>query len=221
MNARLAARLTGWKIDIQSDTEFAQAEADAAFGGEGEDEEFSGRCGAILSNGKRCPNAALPGSRYCGVPAHQELALHDSSDEEPVVEESEPELEARADELPPDAEAVGPSLPQEQVDELESEAPADAAATHGPAATAVAEAEGDVDLDVTHPEHAPPAEVPAGIPVEASAVDGDAGDDTSPVDVSGGAGLEETLDGHDTTVGDVLYTGAESGDGDDEGSSAA
>ena len=27
MNARLAARLTGWKIDIQSDTEFAQAEA--------------------------------------------------------------------------------------------------------------------------------------------------------------------------------------------------
>jgi N utilization substance protein A len=221
MNARLAARLTGWKIDIQSDTEFAQAEADAAFGGEGEDEEFSGRCGAILSNGKRCPNAALPGSRYCGVPAHQELALHDSSDEEPVVEESEPELEALADELPPDAEAVGPSLPQEQVDELESEAPADAAATHGPAATAVAEAEGDVDLDVTHPEHAPPAEVPAGIPVEASAVDGDAGDDTSPVDVSGGAGLEETLDGHDTTVGDVLYTGAESGDGDDEGSSAA
>ena len=33
MNARLAARLTGWKIDITSDTEFAQQEADAAFGG--------------------------------------------------------------------------------------------------------------------------------------------------------------------------------------------
>ena len=75
MNARLAARLTGWKIDIQSDTEFAQAEADAAFGGGGaEGEDFSGRCAAILSNGKRCPNAALPGSRYCGVPAHQALA---------------------------------------------------------------------------------------------------------------------------------------------------
>ena len=74
MNARLAARLTGWKIDIQSDTEFAQAEAEAAFGG-GEDgaEDFSGRCAAILANGKRCPNAALPGSRFCGVPAHQEL----------------------------------------------------------------------------------------------------------------------------------------------------
>ncbi len=74
MNARLAARLTGWKVDIQSDTEFAQAEAEAAFGG-GEDgaEDFSGRCGAILANGKRCPNAALPGSRFCGVPAHQAL----------------------------------------------------------------------------------------------------------------------------------------------------
>ena len=28
LNARLAARLTGWKVDIQSDTEFAKAEAD-------------------------------------------------------------------------------------------------------------------------------------------------------------------------------------------------
>jgi N utilization substance protein A len=75
MNARLAARLTGWKIDIQSDTEFAQAEAEAAFGGgDGEGgEDFSGRCAAVLANGKRCPNAALPGSRFCGVPAHQAL----------------------------------------------------------------------------------------------------------------------------------------------------
>src|SRR5690242_13910694 len=75
MNARLAARLTGWKIDIQSDTEFAQAEADAAFGGGGDEagEDVSGRCSAILANGKRCPNAALPGSRFCGVPAHQAL----------------------------------------------------------------------------------------------------------------------------------------------------
>src|SRR5881296_2151051 len=102
LNARLAARLTGWKIDIQSDTEFAQAEAEAAFGGEdGEGEDYSGRCAAILSNGKRCPNAALPGSKYCGVQAHQELALRDSDDEEPIVTESEPALEALADQLPP------------------------------------------------------------------------------------------------------------------------
>src|SRR6188768_2363925 len=75
LNARLAARLTGWKVDIKSDSEFAQAEADAAFAGEDDgDGDFSGRCAALLSNGKRCPNAALPGSKYCGVPAHQAIA---------------------------------------------------------------------------------------------------------------------------------------------------
>jgi N utilization substance protein A len=73
LNARLAHRLTGWKIDIVSETEFARTEAEAAFGGD-DDAEFSGRCAALLSNGKRCPNAALPGSRYCGIPAHRELA---------------------------------------------------------------------------------------------------------------------------------------------------
>ena len=86
LNARLAARLTGWKVDIQSDTEFAQAEAEAAFAGEDDTQEFSGRCAAILSNGKRCPNAALPGSKYCGVPAHQALV----GTEADVVPEPEP-----------------------------------------------------------------------------------------------------------------------------------
>src|SRR3989449_3743502 len=104
MNARLAARLTGWKVDIQSDTEFAQAEADAAYGG-GEGEEFTGRCSAVLSNGKRCPNEALPGSRYCGLPAHQELALHDTDDTEPIEAEEEPALEIRSELAPPDAES--------------------------------------------------------------------------------------------------------------------
>ncbi len=86
LNARLAARLTGWKVDIQSDSEFAQAEADAAFGGENGDQEISGRCAAILSNGKRCPNGALAGSRYCGVPAHQELAKREAELPEPPEE---------------------------------------------------------------------------------------------------------------------------------------
>ncbi|HEY5159779.1 MAG TPA: transcription termination factor NusA, partial [Gaiellaceae bacterium] len=71
LNARLAARLSGWKVDIVSDSEFARQEADAAYAS-GE-EEFVGRCAANLANGKRCPNAALPGSHYCGVPAHQKL----------------------------------------------------------------------------------------------------------------------------------------------------
>src|SRR5690349_5391557 len=81
MNARLAARLTGWKIDIQSDTEFAQAEADAAFAG-ADGDDFTGRCVAILSNGKRCPNAALPGTRFCGIAAHQELAQREAAGED-------------------------------------------------------------------------------------------------------------------------------------------
>src|SRR6476660_156649 len=73
-NARLAARLTGWRIDIRSETEFAAEESEGGY----EEEDFSGRCAAILSNGKRCPNAALPGSRYCGLPAHQALADTDN-----------------------------------------------------------------------------------------------------------------------------------------------
>src|SRR5439155_11611882 len=84
LNARLAARLTGWKVDIVSESEFAQTEAEAAFGGD--DEEFSGRCAAILANGKRCPNTALSGSRYCGIPAHRELAAREAAGELPETE---------------------------------------------------------------------------------------------------------------------------------------
>jgi len=93
LNARLATRLTGWKIDIESETEFAKAEAEAAFVGAADDEEYSGRCAAILSNGKRCPNAALPGSRYCGVPAHQALAAveHDAHEDKAPADGGAPE----------------------------------------------------------------------------------------------------------------------------------
>jgi N utilization substance protein A len=167
LNARLAARLTGWRVDIQSDTEFAQAEAEAAYGGEGE--ELTGRCAAILSNGKRCPNEALPGSRYCGLPAHQALALHDADDTEPIEAEEEPALEIRSDLAPSEVESIGPESVagvSEDAELLESEAPADVAATHGPDATEVAAVEGEVDLDTVRPEHAEPERVPAGIPVE-------------------------------------------------------
>jgi transcription termination/antitermination protein NusA len=71
-NARLAARLTGWRIDIRSETEFSQdldEDDDGAEGGE----ELGGRCAAVMSSGRRCPNQAEPGSRYCGLPAHQAL----------------------------------------------------------------------------------------------------------------------------------------------------
>ncbi|MFL5975351.1 MAG: transcription termination factor NusA [Solirubrobacterales bacterium] len=136
LNARLAARLTGWKVDIQSDEEFAQAEAEAAFAGDGDGEggDFSGRCAAILSNGKRCPNAALPSSRYCGVPAHQALV-----DQEPQevpaaavaeiatpeeAEELEPvaEVEETADQEPTEPEAADEPLTADNLQEDETPA---------------------------------------------------------------------------------------------------
>jgi len=83
LNARLAARLTGWRVDIRSETEFAEEESTMGF----QEEEVAGRCAAILVNGKRCPNAALPASRYCGLPAHQ--ALTDQEGDRMAGDESE------------------------------------------------------------------------------------------------------------------------------------
>jgi N utilization substance protein A len=62
VNARLAARLTGWRVDITSTS--AQAERSA----EGGDLQGD-RCGALLRSGRRCVNASLPGSRFCGLHA--------------------------------------------------------------------------------------------------------------------------------------------------------
>src|SRR5438067_5250641 len=70
-NARLAARLTGWKVDITSETEFAQQEEDIEYEGE---EAADGRCKAVMTTGRRCPNAGLQGSQFCGLPQHQALA---------------------------------------------------------------------------------------------------------------------------------------------------
>jgi N utilization substance protein A len=97
-NARLAARLTGWRIDIKSESEVAEERAagaavaagaarpvavvaEAASGGSAvapgdvkvaaPPEQATAGCQAILANGERCQNAAKPGSRYCGIPAHQ------------------------------------------------------------------------------------------------------------------------------------------------------
>jgi N utilization substance protein A len=119
LNARLAARLTGWKIDITSETEFARSEAEAAFGGA--EDEFSGRCAALLSTGKRCPNTALPGSRYCGIPAHRELAAREEAGEDVSAETVAPEAPA----TPAEEEAAGPDAEETEV--------AEAAPTSAPA----------------------------------------------------------------------------------------
>jgi N utilization substance protein A len=106
-NARLAARLTGWRIDIRSETEFATEEQEGGY----EEEDTGGRCAAILTSGRRCPNAALPGSRYCGLPTHQALegTGSDHVGGEPAEEEVtlEAEAEAAEVEVATDDEAVG------------------------------------------------------------------------------------------------------------------
>jgi N utilization substance protein A len=118
-NARLAARLTGWRIDIRSETEFAAEEAEHGY----EEEELQGRCAAILTNGRRCPNAALPGSRYCGIEAHQALAGTGTDQvaadpPEPGDDTPEPQDEA------PQAEAPEAEAPQDVAPEPQAEAPA-------------------------------------------------------------------------------------------------
>jgi N utilization substance protein A len=71
-NARLANRLTGWKIDIKSETEMS-VEDSIYLAAEAEPEVVDGRCHALTVGGKRCPNAALPGNLFCGIPSHQAL----------------------------------------------------------------------------------------------------------------------------------------------------
>ena len=110
MNARLAARLTGWRIDIKSESTFAREEAEDEFG----DETESGvaRCAAMLRTGKRCPNAAVPPTRYCALPAHARLGEVEASlgrplTPEEVEEASTPKGWERVSELAPAAAVSG------------------------------------------------------------------------------------------------------------------
>ncbi|MGZ5336972.1 MAG: transcription termination factor NusA [Solirubrobacterales bacterium] len=93
-NARLAARLTGWKVDIKSETEFSEVEGEIEY--EGED-GADGRCGALLTTGRRCPNASLEGSAYCGLPQHQALARFSTSQVAVLGAVSEEEVALLAD----------------------------------------------------------------------------------------------------------------------------
>ncbi len=66
-NARLASKLTGWRIDIKSQSEMAQTEAELTYSGD--EDELTGQCVAVTASGKRCVNQSLPASRYCGIHA--------------------------------------------------------------------------------------------------------------------------------------------------------
>jgi N utilization substance protein A len=136
-NARLAARLTGWRVDIKSETEFASEEQEIEIEGE---ETFDGRCMAVMTTGRRCPNAALPGSTYCGLPQHQALSRFQTSQVAILADLEETEVAILAD---PDAEQgqveeivaraeanfVEPEENAEEVEEAPAEEGADAVAT--------------------------------------------------------------------------------------------
>jgi transcription termination/antitermination protein NusA len=157
-NARLAARLTGWKVDITSETEFAQQEEDIEYEGE---EATDGRCKAVMTTGRRCPNAALQGSQYCGLPQHQALAkfstnqvavLGSLSDEEVATvangDASDSEVKVLVEkaegQFEESAEAEGPEAAEESeavAEEPEAAEAAEPAAEEGEAPPGEAEEE--------------------------------------------------------------------------------
>jgi transcription termination/antitermination protein NusA len=169
LNARLAARLTGWRVDIRSETEFAEEEADIGF----EDEEaMSGRCAAILANGKRCPNAALPGSRYCGIAAHQALSEQDTDYLVPPASDgdgAEPE-EPAAEEVPA-ADEEAPAAEEAPAEEAPSEEPAAEQAEEQPPAEEEQAPEEEEEEAPAEEEEAP-AEEPAPVAEGDGSADG-------------------------------------------------
>jgi N utilization substance protein A len=67
-NARLAAKLTGWRIDIKSESQLKEEEeAEVAMA----EAIKPGRCQAITKSGGQCQNKARPESLYCAL--HQKL----------------------------------------------------------------------------------------------------------------------------------------------------
>lgn len=104
-NARLAARLTGWRIDIRGSEEY-DANGPAETQDAGEVEGGDGRCEAVLKTGKRCPNAVQEGTPFCAL--HQGWEPADDAGDEEEVEEVPAEAQAE-DEAPEatDEVAVG------------------------------------------------------------------------------------------------------------------
>jgi N utilization substance protein A len=97
-NARLASKLTGWRIDIKSQQQMAEAEADMDFS----DDDLTGQCMAVTRNGKRCPNMAEPGSRYCSmhadyVPSEEEAAAEAAEARDAGEDTSTTEADEAAD----------------------------------------------------------------------------------------------------------------------------
>lgn len=81
-NARLAARLTGWHIDIKNETLaqdiLSHVNVSAPADDDLIDDDEPGRCAYVSEDGVRCRNQARPGSRFCGV--HESDAIATAED---------------------------------------------------------------------------------------------------------------------------------------------
>ena len=73
-NARLAVKLTDWKIDIKPESQATEYEDAEEEEWEPDTDSQMHRCRAVLSNGRRCANMALPDSLFCGIQSHQAQA---------------------------------------------------------------------------------------------------------------------------------------------------
>lgn len=71
-NARLAARLTGWHIDIKSASFGIAPDPEVNMLIDEDDEDEPEFCAHVSEEGARCRNHARPGSRFCGVHAGEE-----------------------------------------------------------------------------------------------------------------------------------------------------
>ena len=135
-NARLAAKLTGWRIDILSETqavEAAQIRAERQLAGESLEAVSERQCRAITSAGHRCRNKAKPGSDFCGMSAHQkmgEMIEAGTVTVEEVVTEEEP-WRVTEEATAPEA----PAIPEEpSAEETSTEGTLEPEATEEPVA---------------------------------------------------------------------------------------
>jgi N utilization substance protein A len=134
-NARLAARLTGWRIDIRSAADF-DATAHEQSGGPAAPGDMTddGRCQAILKTGKRCPNSVEGSEQFCSL--HEGWVPTDAPEGEP---------EAPADEVA--AEPEGEAVAETEIVAEAVEVEADASEVEPVETAGVAAADGDAEGD--------------------------------------------------------------------------
>ncbi len=219
-NARLAARLTGWRVDIKSETEFSQEEDDMEFDdGEG---DADGRCAAVLTAGRRCPNASLSGSRYCGLPQHQALARFDTNQSSVMNALTPDEIERLADpdaddaEVRPLVEKATAAMDEAEPEEAEEPEIQEEPAAEEPEAPEAQPAEDPAEPDAT-------AEDSAGGDV----AEGQDSDEAAPAAAGGSEGSPEAEEAAGSDVaegqdsGEAAQAAAAGSDADPEASARA